>query len=170
MAAVERLIADAQVPVWAPHPLPPGWTVTGVARAGDERTGVRASLVAVSGPAPKGGVADVLLIAEEPGIGLGARFAGLASTDPGDLPDAAPDAKLEASGHPTALWRTAAGEGRAALAGEAKALWLWAVVWPESACAVLDHFVLHDLRDGLNPEVDLVFGAQTPRLAAPPVE
>ncbi len=168
IAAVERLVADSQVPVWVPRPLPKDWTVTGVGRAGDERTGVRASLIALSGPAPGGGPADMVLVAEEPGIGLGARFAGIAGPDPGACPETAADHKLEAAGHPTALWHTAHGEGRYALAGEAKGLWLWCVLWPDTATAVLDQVVLHDLLDGGHPELELVFGALTPRLAGLP--
>ena len=39
--------------------------------------------LACSGPTPfSDGPADVLLIAEEPGVGLGAHFAGLAGPDP----------------------------------------------------------------------------------------
>ncbi len=167
LPAIERLVADSRVPVWVSRPLPAGWTVTGVARAGDDRTGVTASLVALSGPSPKGGLADLQLIAEEPGVGLGARFAGLASTDPGACPDSAPDVKVDAAGHPTALWRTATGDDRCALVGESKAMWLWAVVWPDAAVRVLDGMVLHDLCDGGHPELELVFGAQTPRLAPP---
>jgi len=167
LPAVERLVADSpRVPVWVPRPLPKDWCVTGVARAGDDRTGVVASLVAISGPHPRGGgVADLLLIAEEPGVGVGARFAGLAGTDPGASPDTAPDVKVEAAGHPTALWRTATGDDRLALVGESKAYWLWAVVFPESAVPILDRVVLHDLRDGGHPELELVFGARTPRLS-----
>lgn len=164
VAAIERLAADSRVPVWVPRPLPLDWTVTGVARAGDDRTGAVASLIALSGPGPKGGLADMLLVAEEPGVGLGARFAGIAGTDPGRAPDSAPDYKVEAAGHPTALWRTATGEDRSALVGESKACWLWCVVFPETAAAILDRVVLHDLRDGGHPELELVFGAQTPRL------
>ena len=164
LAAVERLVADSRVPVWTPRPLPAGWTVTGVARAGDDRTGVVASLLALSGPSPRGGLADMVVIAEEPGIGVGARFAGIAGTDPGASPETAPDLKVDAAGHPTALWRTATGEDRIALVGESKACWLWCVVWPEHAVNVLDKVVLHDLRDGGHPELELVFGAQTPRL------
>lgn len=164
LAAVERLVADSRVPVWVPRPLPLDWTVTGIARAGDDRTGVVASLVAVSGPSSQG-LADLILIAEEPGVGLGARFAGLVGTDPGPCPDVAPDFKLDVAGHPTALWRTATGDDRCALVGESKACWLWCVVFPDNAGAVLDRVVLHDLRDGGHPELELVFGAQTPRLA-----
>jgi hypothetical protein len=165
LAAVELLAAESRVPVWVPRPLPAGWTVTGVARAGDERTGAVASLVAMSGPCPRGGLGDLVLVAEEPGVGVGARFAGIAGTDPGDSPDTAPDQKIEAAGHPTALWRTATGEDRLALVGESKACWLWCVIWPETAGAILDGVVLHDLRDGGHPELELVFGALTPRLA-----
>jgi hypothetical protein len=165
LAAVERLVADSRVPVWVPRPLPLGWTVTGIGRAGDERTGVVASLIALSGPCPRGGLGDLVLVAEEPGIGLGARFAGLAGTDPGPVPDTAADYKVEAAGHPTALWRTATGDDRCALAGEAKGNWLWCVFWPPDGGAVLDGVVLHDLRDGGHPELELVFGAQTPLLA-----
>lgn len=165
LAAIERLVADSRVPVWVPRPLPLDWTVTGIARAGDERTGVVASLIAVSGPSPKGGLADLILIAEEPGVALGARFAGIAGADPGPCPDVAPDYKIEAAGHPTALWRTATGEDRCALVGESKACWLWCVVWPENAGSILDDIVLHDLRDGGHPELELMFGAQTPRLS-----
>ena len=170
LSAVERLVAESRVPVWVPRPLPYGWTLTGVGRAGDDRTGARAALIALSGPAQAGGPADMVLIAEEPGVGLGAHFAGIAGTDPGDCPDGVADVKVEAAGHPTALWRTATGEGRCTLAGEAKGVWLWCVTWPESAASVLDRAVLHDLRDGGHPELELVFGAQSPRLATPAIE
>ena len=62
----------AGVPAWLPWPLPVGWLVTGFAGAGDERTGVRACAVALSGPNPLGGPADMVVVAEEPGVGLGA--------------------------------------------------------------------------------------------------
>src|SRR4051812_14708601 len=39
-------------PVWCLWPLPSGWTVTGVGWAGDDRSGVRATVLACSGPAP----------------------------------------------------------------------------------------------------------------------
>lgn len=164
-AALDRLVADSRVPVWVPSPLPVGWTITGIGGAGDDRTGVQASLIAISGPHPRGGPADVVLIAEEPGIGLGSRFAGLVGTDPGAEPDGPPDAKLEAAGHPTALWRTATGDDTpCAYAGEAKGLWLWVVAWPDSGLSVVNSMTLHDLRDGPLPELELVYGALMPRL------
>jgi len=157
--------ARAAVPVWLPWPLPRGWLVTGLAVAGDERTGARATALACSGPAPLGGVAELVLVAEEPGIGLGARFAGLDGPDGGGIPDGrAPDAKLEAAGHPTAMWSLAAADDRAVYVGEALGCWVWAIVWPESAGFLLiDDFALRDLRDGTVP--DLPLGALSPRLS-----
>ena len=73
----------AGVPAWLPWPLPVGWLVTGFAGAGDERTGIRACAVALSGPNPLGGPADMVVVAEEPGVGLGAALAGLDGVDPG---------------------------------------------------------------------------------------
>ena len=58
--------ARSAVPVWCPIPLLPGWTVSGLALAGDDRSGTRASAVALSGPSPLGGPADLVLVAEEP--------------------------------------------------------------------------------------------------------
>jgi hypothetical protein len=169
LAAIDRLVADAKVPVWVPRPLPSGWTVTGVGWAGDARTGARASLIALSGPSPSQGPADLLIVAEEPGVGLGARFAGIAGPDPGASPDRAPDVKIHAAGHPTPLWRTAQAEGRCTLAGESKAQWLWTILWPEPAWRILDKIHLHDLRDGGHPELELVFGAPTPKLHSAPI-
>jgi hypothetical protein len=44
-------------------------------------------------------------------------------------------------------------------------LWLWAVLWPESAGFLLiDEFVLTDVRDA-GHDIDVPFGALSPRLA-----
>lgn len=165
---LHSVAASAAVPVWLPWPLPRGWLVTGLASAGDERTGARASAVACSGPAPLGGVGELLLIAEEPGVGLGARFAGLTGPDPGSVPDErAADAKIHAAGHPTAMWSLDDGpDDRAVYVGEALGCWIWAVLWPESAGFLLiDDFTLSDLRDA-GHDLDVPFGALSPRLTA----
>src|ERR1700685_4224407 len=60
------VLQGAEVPVWVPWPLPPGWLVTGFATAGDERTGTRGCSVALSGPNPVGGPAELVLISDEP--------------------------------------------------------------------------------------------------------
>ncbi len=162
--------AVAGVPLWLPWPLPRGWLVTGVATAGDERTGARATAVVCSGPAPLGGVAELVLVGEEMGVGLGARFAGLDGPDAGLMPDRAADAKIHAAGIPTAMWALepgpAAAEAPAVYVGEALGCWVWAVLWPGTAGFLLiDDFVLTDLRNA-GHELDIPCGALSPRLTA----
>jgi hypothetical protein len=165
--AVRQVARSCGVPLWAPIPLLPGWTLTGLATAGDERSPAKATVVALAGPSPLGGPADLLLVAEEPGVGLGARFAGLDDVDPGDTVAGQPDAKVEAAGHPTALWRAPSAPDRAAFVGEAMGVWLWAVLWPPAAeLVLLEHVVLHDLRHVAHESVDLPIGAPSPRLSA----
>lgn len=162
--AVEHVKRQAAVPLWTPLPLLPGWMVTGVAHAGDERTGGRATALACAGPAPLGGVADMVVVAEEPGVGLGARYAGVPGPDPGaGFSSTSPDAKVRVAGHPTPLWSLPLDEDRCAYVGEARALWLWAVLWPADAGYVfIEHVELHDLRE--DPPGELVFGAPSPYL------
>jgi len=161
-------VKHAAVPLWCPWPLLPGWMITGVGWAGDERSGGRATALACSGPSPLGGgPADVLLVAEEPGIGLGARFAGIDGPDPGPDLDRAfasmAHARIKAAGHPTPLWAVAAPADRSAYVGEAKGTWLYAVAWPASAGYLLaDDVILHDLTESVPSE--LVYGAPSPYL------
>jgi hypothetical protein len=159
-------VGGAKVPLWSPLPLIPGWTATGLALVGDERTGSRATALALSGPSPLGGPADLVLVAEEPGVGLGARYAGVSDVDPGAVVlDGPPAAKVEAAGHPTALWRCASALDRVAFVGEALGVWLWAILWPPAAeLVLLEHVVLHDLRHEAHAGLDLPLGAPSTRL------
>jgi hypothetical protein len=160
--AVPQVSQHSRVPLWAPRPLLHGWTLGGLGWCGDERTGATATLLAMAGPSPIGGPADLVLVAEEPGVGLGAHVAGVEAIDPGNLTHGAPEAKLLANGHPTQLWRTASAPDRVAFVGEASGVWLWAVLWPPPAELVLmEHVDLHDLR--FEPQ-DLPLGATSPRL------
>ena len=164
--ALAHLGADAAVPVWAVEPPLPGWTLGGASWCGDGRRGHPATAVAVCGPAPLGGLAELVLVAEEPGVGFGARLAGLDGTDPG-LPEGEAAEKVIAAGHPTPLWRCDTPPDRAAFVGEAGGVWLWCVMWPADAGHLLavEHVELVDVRDGV-PH-DLVAGALCPRLQAP---
>ena len=162
---VRQLAARPGVPLWAPLPLLPYWTLASVACAGDERTGARGTAVALAGPSPLGGPADLVLVAEEPGVGLGSRLAGTDGPDPGAVPDGPPDAKVLAAGHPTPLWRCPSADDRVALVGEAAGIWLWAVIWPPAAeLLMLEHVELHDLRAEPPAALDLPVGAPSPRL------
>ena len=167
---VESVTARSKdIPVWCPWPLPAGWMVTGIAWAGDERDGTRAAALACSGPGPLGGPADILLVAEEPGTGLGNRYAGLSGPDPGPylqaaLESTAAHAKVKAAGWPTALWAVGTPvDDRSAYVGEAKGVWLYAIAWPASAGYLLaEELVLHDLTEWVPAE--LVYGAPSPYL------
>ena len=124
-----------------------------------------ATALALSGPSPLGGPADLVLVAEEPGTGLGGRTAGTVALDPGVAVGAAPDAKVLAAGHPTALWLVDSAEDRVAFAGEAGGVWLWAVLWPPAAeLVLLEHVELHDLRHETHAGMALPVGAPTARL------
>ncbi|GGO85868.1 hypothetical protein GCM10012280_20650 [Wenjunlia tyrosinilytica] len=162
------VVNRSRVPVWMPWPLPVGWLFTGVAYAGDDVSGGRASAVACSGPSPLGGPGELILVAEELGVGLGAHYAGVDGPDPGPYlnVDAPAQAKVLAAGRPTPLWLVkGAPTDRAVFAGEACGIWLWAVVWPEQSGLLLyDELVLTDLRDA-GAEADLLpCGALSPRI------
>ncbi|MBB6118832.1 DUF6758 family protein [Nocardiopsis algeriensis] len=168
-AGLEALLHRADVPVWIPWPLPAGWVVTGFAEAGDERSGALATAVALSGPGPLGGVGEIAVVAEDPGIGLGARLAGLEGPDPGDGFDtAAPDAKVRFDGHDIALWNLDLGRDRAAYAGEALAHWLWLVfASADTGMLMCEISALRDLR-GINDggiALEPPFGAPSPFLS-----
>jgi hypothetical protein len=168
--AFDVIRKDSRVPFWLPWPLPPGWLVTGFGDAGDERDGTRAGVVALSGPSLTHGPSDLVLVAEEPGMGLGAAFARLDGPDPGPGFDLGPpNAKVETLGHPTALWWVEALPDRVVYVGEAMGNWLWIIGWPaEAGCLVeLAQLSLRDLREQ-DQELDLPFGAFSPRLGDEP--
>src|ERR671932_2160798 len=81
--AINAVTADALVPAWVPDPMPTGWSVTGLAWGGEPSA--RAIVVNCAGPAPLGGAAELVLVAEEPGMGVGCGYAGLPGLDPGDV-------------------------------------------------------------------------------------
>jgi hypothetical protein len=168
--ALRQLSLRSQVPLWLPWPLPAGWLISGVRVAGDDRSGPVATVLACSGPNPivvdqqDSHVADLLLISEQPGVGLAARLAGLSGLDPGDaVGRGSPHLKLTVGGHDTPMWALDT-EGLAAYVGEAVGVWFWAIAWPQTALAVLlDQFELRDVRD-FDHLPELLYGALSPRL------
>jgi hypothetical protein len=169
---LEWIAAHSDVPVWLPWPLPDGWLLTGTRCVRDEKHPAQAVVVAASGPhrgAPGGSpVADLLLVAERPGTGLGAHLAGRDDVDPGEgLVTGAPAARPHAGGSSTPLWSVEADGDRAVLVGEAGGVWLWALLWPAAAgLTVLDDLELVDLRDPAHT-LDVPCGAMTPRVQWP---
>lgn len=173
--AFHHLGPRCRVPLWLPWPLPTGWLVSGLRTAGDEHTGPIAAVVACSGPNPMATghsgdgdaeprSADLLLVAEQPGVGLGAHLVGLPDVDPGTtVADGAPHLRLVAAGHETPLWAVP-GNDVTAYVGEAAGVWLWVLVWPERAGVVLlEQFALLDARDAEYLR-DVPHGALSPRL------
>jgi hypothetical protein len=158
------LLHHPGVPALLPWPLPAGWLVTGFAGAGDDRTGTRATAVALSGPNPVGGLGELLLVSEEPGTGLGAWFSGLPGPDPGEgFAAGQAHGSVSLGNHEFPLWHVEAPE-RAAFAGEVMGNWLWVVLWPDTAGVLLvEELPLRDLRDP-GQDLDLPYGAATPRL------
>ncbi|MFI6574509.1 DUF6758 family protein [Nocardiopsis sp. NPDC050513] len=168
VSSLDALLPQARVPIWVPWPLPTGWVVTGFAEAGDERSGVVGAAVALSGPNPLGGIGEIVIVAEDPGVGLGARMSGLEGPDPGDgFDSSAADAKVRFDGHEIALWNLDVGRDRAVYAGEALAHWLWFVfASADTAILMCEINALRDLRDIKDGGVafEPPFGALSPFL------
>lgn len=165
-ATLTRQIGErSDVPLWLPWPLMRGWVVGAVLHAGDEAIGVQATAVAVSGPNPFGGAADLVLVAEEQGVGLGAGLAGVDATDPGDAVQTQPHAHVEVDGRLAPLWCVAGHPERAVYVGQSGGRWLWMILYPATAGALLlEDLFLADLRD-LGRETDLLpYGTPPPWL------
>jgi hypothetical protein len=163
---LKALSGSAKVPVWLPWPLPKGWLVTGFAGAGDERTGLCGCAMALSGPHPLGGPADLVIVAEEPGIGLGAGLAGLSGPDPGDgFAVGQPNATVRVANHEAPLWLVESTR-TAVFAGEIAGNWVWVLLWPDTAGILLiEPLPLRDLRDR-EQDLDVPFGALSTHLPA----
>jgi len=160
--------SSAGVPMWLPWPMPAGWSVSGVRRTGG--TGpARGVALALSGPGVAARQVELVVVAEEPGVGLGASYAGLDTTDPGpELAQLPRDTRVVAGGHLTALWSLPVLD-REVYVGEAGGLWLWLVAWPIGEWMVV-HDDLH-LVDAREPGhrallAELPVGALSPRLSA----
>ncbi|NED97180.1 hypothetical protein G1H11_17920 [Phytoactinopolyspora alkaliphila] len=155
----------SEVPLWLPWPLLHGWVIGAVLHAGDDVSGVQATAVAISGPNPLGGPADLVLVAEEQGVGLGSGIAGVRGTDPGDVVKSEPHARVHAEGRPVPLWCVSGKPEHAVYVGQWDSRWLWMIWNPHTAAALLlEDLVLADLRS-LGREADLLpYGTPPPWL------
>lgn len=167
----EHLTRAGDMPTFVPWPLSPGWTVTDFGPVWAPGSPARASFLTCAGPSDLDGVVDVTVVSEEPGVGLGARFASLHRTDPGpDIGDRPADAKVRIRGHPTPLWSVLTHDAdesldRFLLAGEAEGRWLWLVLRPASSALLLtDEWLLVNLADHGPELIDLPFGGSPPAL------
>jgi hypothetical protein len=165
----EHLQRSAAMPTFMPWPLSPGWTVTDYGCVAPPGGNARATFVTCTGTSDLDGVVELSVVSEEPGVGLGARCAGVNRTDPGaELGDGPPHAKVRIRGHPISMWSVLTCDtdttfDRSVFAGEAHGRWLWMVLRPASAALLLkDEWIFCDLAE-LGPElIDLPFGGSPP--------
>ncbi len=156
---------SSRVPVWLPWPLPDGWVVSGIAPVGDDVGGIAAVATALSGPSPLGGPAEILIVAEEPGVGFAAGRAGLTGTDPGGAVDGPPYTHVDVEGHPVPMWVVPTGGDHAVVVGERDLVWIWVAVRPASAGVLLvDDLAFVDARS-IGEEIRLLpYGSRSPWL------
>lgn len=168
---VAALEVAGEVPIYLPWPLSPGWRVTDFGCVGEpgQPRSARATMVSCSGTSELDGPVDVLVVAEEPGTGLGARYAGTRHDDPGaEIGEGSPAVRVHIHSQTIPLWpvSTSAARGewdRSVVAGEAGGRWLWLILRPASAMLLLrDDWILRDV-SGLGPPlVELPFGGPAP--------
>jgi hypothetical protein len=166
-AFVEHLQTAGAFPTYLPWPMSPGWTVTDFGVVGDAQGSTRATMTCCSGTSELDGPVDVLVVAEEPGTGLGARCAGTRHDDPG-VGDGPPAVKVRIESLQVSLWPvTTSGQpgewDRSVVVGEAHGRWLWIVMRPASAMLLLaDEWILREV-SGLGPAlVEMPFGGPPP--------
>ena len=169
-ALVEHLATARDFPTYLPWPMAPGWAVSDFAVVCEASGAPVATLTSVSGASELDGAVDVLLVAEEPGVGLGARCAGLPSGDPGhEMGDQQPVVRIRIGSLASSLWSVSTSGAptdeldRSVLAGEAAGRWLWVVLRPASAVLLMrDDWILRDVSGGGPLMVEMPFGGPGP--------
>jgi hypothetical protein len=156
------------VPTYLPWPMSPGWSIADFGCVGGPGEPT-ATITTTVGTSDLDGQVAVTIIAEDPGVGLGARCAGSVYDDPGAQIGVGPPAvKVRAGGRSVPLWAVDVedqGEllSRSVFAGEADGRWLWLVLQPASAALLLsDEWLLADVT-GFGPEaLEMPFGGPRP--------
>lgn len=144
----EHLRLSEQLPTLLPWPMAGGWSVADFGVVAEPGRSARATFVTCAGSTDADGVLEISVVTEEPGVGLGARCAGLDRPDPGpEVGVGAAPLRLDVDGVTTPIWPVSTSEAdasfdRMVFAGEAHGRWLWLVARPASAA-----FALTDLGD-----------------------
>jgi hypothetical protein len=167
--AFAELVGRAEdVPTYLPWPMSPGWSIAdfGVVASGDK---AYATVTTTIGTSDLDGPVEVTVVAEDPGVGLGARCAGTEHDDPGEQVGNGPHAiQVRAGGRGVRMWAVDppaddALHAKAVFAGEADGRWLWLVMRPASAALLLrDEWLFADVT-GFGPEaLEMPFGGPRP--------
>lgn len=158
-----------RVPTYLPWPLSPGWSISALGCVADDR-GPSGTVTTVAGTSALDGDVEITIVAEDPGLGLGARCAGTTYDDPGDqLGRARPSVHVRLDGRTAPMWVVDTDPDPEELlagtvfAGEAEGRWLWMVVRPGSAALLFaDDWLLTDV-SGFGPEaLEIPFGGPPP--------
>lgn len=152
-AFTEHLRTADGFPTYLPWPMGSGWRVSdfGVVAAPSGRP--VATVTCCTGSTVPDGRVDIMVVAEEVGVGLGSRCAGLGRGDPGVGFDRGQPFLVRIGSQGVPLWpvSTSGADGeldRSVLAGEAEGRWLWMVLLPASAMLLLkDEWILRDVSD-----------------------
>lgn len=164
---VTHLQLAAGFPTYLPWPLAGAWQVTDFAVA--QRGGrAVATLAAVSGITEADGPVEVLVVSEEPGVGLGARCAGTIHSDPGaEIDRTRPAQRVRVDLQTGAVWPITTPDAafdRSVLAGEVLGRWLWLVLRPASGALLLtEGWALADLSSMGASLLEVPFGGPPPR-------
>lgn len=157
------------LPTYLPWPMSPGWSIADFGLVGTEQR-VRATVTTTVGTSDLDGNVEVTVVAEEPGVGLGARCGGTSYDDPGpQISNGPPSIRVRAGGRTVPMWLVEdVGDdedllARAVFVGEAEGRWLWLVMKPASAALLLkDDWLLADVT-GFGPEaLEMPFGGPRP--------
>lgn len=151
-AFAAHLLRSREFPTYLPWPMSPGWRVSDFGVVAESSGGPVATVTCCTGTTDQDGRVDVLVVAEETGVGLGARCGGLAGSDPGvDFGVGPPVVRVRVDSQTVPLWpvstSTATGElDRSVVAGEADGRWFWIVLLPASAVLLMkDEWMLRDV-------------------------
>ena len=159
-----HLEGAGRFPTYLPWPMSPGWSVTDFAYV----EGPLATLTCVSGTSELDGPVDAVVVAEEVGVGLGARCAGLEHDPDAAWSSGTPAVRVRIGRRSIPLWAVSvsdvAGElDRSVFAGEALGRWLWVVMRPASAMLLLrDDWILRDVSGVGPPLVEMPFSGPPP--------
>jgi hypothetical protein len=165
----DHLRTAAHFPTYLPWPMSPGWAVSDFAVVADPATGPVGTVTCCSGTSELDGPVDVFVVAEEAGVGLGGRCAGIVGDDPGpELGDGPPTARVRIGSQMVPLWVVSMSQARgdfdrSVFAGESGGRWLWIVLRPASAMLLMrDEWILRDVSGVGPPLLEMPFGGPRP--------